>query len=98
MSRIGRAELAKEGFPRHVTHTAKGANKANLANSKTGAGSSAKSWQRYSHSEKEKRQRKGRRKKEGEGEEIGEGNREWLEELWRGEAAGKLCDGHRRGG
>lgn len=55
--------MPKRGFP--VTHTAKGANRANLANSETEAGSSANSWQRYSHSEKEERKRKGRRKKEG---------------------------------
>lgn len=61
MSRIGRGELAKEGFP--VARAANVANTANLANSETGGGSSAKFWQRYSHSEKAKRKRKGGGKK-----------------------------------
>lgn len=101
--------MRKRGFP--VTHTANGPNRDNLANFETGAGSSAKSWQRYNHSEKAKRKKMGRRKKEGEGGETGEGNRE--EEKgsgWKncsqerqqggltGRAAGKLCDGHQRGG
>lgn len=87
----------KRGFP--VTHTADG---ANLANSKTEAGSSAKSWQRSSHSEKEKRKRMeeggGRRGNRGKGTGWKNSGEERQQDGSAGRAAGKLCDGHRRAG
>jgi len=98
----------KEGFP--AAHAANVANTANLANWETGGGSSAKSWLRYSHSEKVKRKRKGERnegRKEREGGETGgEGNRErkkgsgwesWGGERQRGGMTGR-ADGKTRDG